>query len=129
MANVSSLVAYAARQGVRADTVIRKAIGETSKRVILRTPVDTGRARANWQATIGAPASGEVNAVGAQAAIAQAESAAAQAPGQVFWLVNNLPYINRLEFEGWSRQAPAGMLRVSVAEFQAQIERAIRSSR
>lgn len=31
---------------------------------------------------------------------------------------NSLPYVNRIEFEGWSKvQAPAGMVRITIAEF------------
>jgi hypothetical protein len=39
---------------------------------------------------------------------------------RVVWLSNNLPYANRLE-NGWSKQAPAGMVNLTFAELQAQI--------
>ena len=35
--------------------------------------------------------------------------------GNVVYLTNNLPYAQRLEYEGWSKQAPAGMVRVNMA--------------
>jgi hypothetical protein len=45
----------------------------------------------------------------------------------VHYISNNLPYMHRLEFEGWSKQAPAGMVRVSVAEFQQFLTAAVES--
>jgi hypothetical protein len=35
-----------------------------------------------------------------------------------------MPYALRLEY-GWSKQAPAGMVRVTVAEFQAVVNAAV----
>ena len=40
---------------------------------------------------------------------------------QVVWLLNNVEYIQALE-EGHSQQAPAGMLRVSLAAAELEIE-------
>ncbi len=37
--------------------------------------------------------------------------------GLVLYIVNNTPYAERLEY-GWSKQAPNGMVRLTVAEFQ-----------
>ena len=48
--------------------------------------------------------------------------------GHVFYLVNNLPYIRRLE-QGWSQQAPAGMVAVTVSEFQQTVARAATEDR
>jgi len=36
----------------------------------------------------------------------------------VIYLTNNLPYAQRLE-EGYSQQAPAGMVALTIQEFQA----------
>ncbi|MCY1383672.1 hypothetical protein D9M69_718230 [compost metagenome] len=43
------------------------------------------------------------------------------------WAVNNMIFGPRLEFESWSSQAPAGMVRVSVAEFQTFVNEAAAS--
>ena len=37
----------------------RKIALELLRRLIMRTPVDSGRARGNWQASVGTPATGE----------------------------------------------------------------------
>jgi hypothetical protein len=87
---------------------------EVFRRVIWKSPVDTGRFRANWQLTIGHPATGQV-----QGTSVQTEAAAVVAgscpPGVDIWLSNNVPYAQRLE-EGHSGQAPAGVVAVTLVE-------------
>jgi hypothetical protein len=41
----------------------------------------------------------------------------------VHWIANSLPYIVPLE-HGWSKQAPAGMVGLTVTEFQQIVKRA-----
>src|SRR5690348_12134846 len=101
---------WAAKARGRADLVVRKVSLDVFSRVIKRTPVDTGRARGNWQASIGAQAVGEVATTDKSGAstVAAAQAVTSQAKaGDVVWLINNVPYIRRLE-TGWSKQAPAG---------------------
>ncbi|PLC06404.1 hypothetical protein CY658_05050 [Variovorax sp. RO1] len=45
--------------------------------------------------------------------------------GPDIYIVNNLPYGPRLEYEGYSKQAPAGMVRITVAEYQGLIAKAL----
>jgi hypothetical protein len=76
--------------------------------VVLRTPVDTGRARANWQVDVGAGKSGEVEAEdkgGGGTITAGGSVIARQRDFQQVALTNNLPYIEKLE-GGSSKQAP-----------------------
>ena len=86
------------------------------KNVVQGTPVDTGRARGNWQATINTPATGSTEDTDKQGGptISAASNAVSQAVGNVFYITNNLPYIYRLEFEGWSKQAPSGWVRTAI---------------
>lgn len=86
------------------------------KNVVQGTPVDTGRARGNWQATINTPATGSTEKTDKQggATISAGSNAVSQAAGNVFYITNNLPYIYRLEFEGWSKQAPSGWVRTAI---------------
>jgi hypothetical protein len=94
---------------------------ELLKGVVLGTPVDKrpargGRARGNWQASISTAASGTIDRKdpGGGATISAGKDAIQKAPGTVFYITNNLPYIYRLEFEGWSKQAPTGWVRTAV---------------
>jgi len=110
----------------RIDIVSRKIALEMFRRVILRTPVDTGRARGNWQSTVGAPAFGTLEETdkSGRAAIARATTACLAwktVSGASILLTNNLPYIERLE-HGHSKQAPAGMVAVTVAEFGGVVQ-------
>jgi hypothetical protein len=99
------------------DKQVRFLCFDLMKGVVLGTPVDTGRARGNWQASIVTPASGEIdrNDKGGGLTIAAAEPAIAKATGTVFYITNNLPYIYRLEFEeNFSKKMPAGWVRGSI---------------
>lgn len=116
---ISDLEAYLERQKRRMRGIVSNTLGETCERVILRTPVLTGRLRGNWQATLGSPSNKSLlttdpnGGVTVQAARAQA----ARAPGAMFYFVNNLAYAGRIE-GGYSKKAPAGMLRITLAELQ-----------
>ena len=87
-----------------------------------------GQARGNWFATINNPnafySAGSIDPDGSNT-ISNAGAMAADAPGNIFYLTNNLPYIFRLEYQGWSTQAPEGMVRVSVIEFNNALNKAI----
>jgi hypothetical protein len=106
------------------ELVARKVALELFRRVILKTPVDKGRARANWQASLGSPATGTVDAAdktksGGPTFRTVVAASSGFEVGDTIYLANNLPYIRRLE-EGYSQQAPAGMVALTVQEF-AQI--------
>ncbi len=88
------------------------------RRVVLKTPVDTGRARGNWQVTVSSPAEGEVDVTDKRGRDTIANGKAGMADARysgIIWLTNNLAYILSLE-GGWSQQAPVGMLAVSLEE-------------
>lgn len=93
--------------------------------VVRMTPVDTGRARANWQVTQDVPATGDTEATdkGGGATINTGNAAIGQAPAySVTYLTNNLDYIETLE-GGSSKQAPAGMLSVTFNRLNAWLAR------
>ena len=80
--------------------------------------------RSHHQGSFGAPS--EITTTVSDKQGTRTASKAAQvvqsAPkNQTFWLSNNLPYAERLEF-GWSDQAPEGMVRTNVARFQRILE-------
>lgn len=117
---------WAAKTDDKLSTAVRKISLELFSRVILKTPVDTGRARGNWQVAIGSLPNGtlDLNDASGTATVSKATATTAGVKaGDVIYLVNNLPYAQRLE-DGYSGQAPAGMVALSVQEFQ-QIARQI----
>jgi hypothetical protein len=102
-------------------TVIRKITMEAFRGVVLRTPVDTGRARANWSPSIGSAstATSDNTDKSGSGAIATAQKSVFDwnCTGSIF-LCNNLPYIGALEY-GHSQQAPGGMVRLTVSDISA----------
>lgn len=108
----------ATRVARNADRTVRKAALAADQAVVMQTPVDTGRARANWIAALNAPAE-EATAKtdrGGGAAIQQAAGVVGRYDGDrdvEIHITNNLPYIQRLN-EGSSYQAPAGFVRMAI---------------
>jgi hypothetical protein len=111
--------------GIDAHVAARKIILDIQKDVMLATPVDTGLLRSNFFVGISAPPSATTTTSdsGNGARAAAAAALAAFQWGQTVYLTNNLPYANLIEFGGSKVKAPAGMLRVTVARYQAQFGR------
>lgn len=77
-----------------------------------------GRFRANWNTSIGSPVLDTTTRVDPSGAFAVGNAAANMGgAGTVTYLANGLPYGQRLEYQGWSKQAPAGFVRVNVARY------------
>lgn len=110
-----------------AKKVIEKVRVDVSDSVINKTPLDTGFARGNWQSNIGSPIKSEITRFDREAgfaptggdgiALREAIEVAAKDIENDFYVTNNAEYIMNLEFGG-SDQAPNGMVRITVADFQ-----------
>lgn len=113
------------KQNANMINVVRKVSFEAFKRVVLRSPVDTGRFRANWGVRIGSPwlSTVEVYDKDGRGTVALAQQAVMEwnAQGSIY-LSNSLPYGPALEYSSHSGQAPNGMVRVTCAEMKAWIE-------
>lgn len=117
-------------RGAEQDTVpqiLRKIAFDFLRKVIKKTPVDTGRARAGWTAwldqqgefvnlTADAP-NASVKAVSEGKQAGDFEERLGRGPIQFITLINGVHYIVFLEF-GSSDQAPAGMVRLTMRELQ-----------
>lgn len=83
------------------------------------TPVDTGFARASWYTLVNGSGSpslpGSLNPTGDVSLLVGA--LAAVQFGDKITFANNAPYINRLEFDGWSAQASQGWVRLTAVAF------------
>ncbi|WP_345956787.1 hypothetical protein Q9323_08925 [Pseudomonas fulva] len=89
-----------------------------------------GRFRGNWQFSIDSPATEELDRIdpsGSETIAALLSQVQALTIGQTAYIVNNLPYAIPLEY-GHSTQAPAGMVRVTLANFQRIVDEAIRNN-
>lgn len=112
-----------------AEQVVRKVGIDVLSSVVLKSPVDTGRFRANW--TVGTAGIGKTTTATDKSGSATISTGTAKIMqvrlGQSIWLSNSLPYARRLEY-GWSRtKAPNGMVRVTIAEWNRFVEDAVRS--
>lgn len=108
---------------------VRKITLDAFSGCIMMSPVDTGRFRGNWQTAIGSAPSGTVEMMdkGGTVVIAKVQGVTAgMKPGDVVYMANNLPYAQRLE-DGYSSQAPAGMVRLTVQRFQPIADAVIRT--
>jgi len=123
MSFADDLAKYCQAAGDKIDLVVRKSALELQASMIAKSPVDTGRFKSNWQCGLGGmnpetAATAGSDALGRTEAVLQGYK-----PGRTIWLTNNLPYAKRLE-NGWSQQAPSGMVRLTVQDFKYAVKRA-----
>ena len=135
----------------RAEKMVRGTIIGCASRIIKRTPVGNpelwlfnnngvyvdylaykdppegyvgGTLRGNWQPSIGQPVTTEIDRIDKTGRTVTADIRREGQRfniGDVFYMTNNLPYAARIEFDGWSTQASAGMMRIEVIETAAAI--------
>ena len=133
-ANISKFVAKA---NGNMDAVVRKIILDIGTKIVMRSPVGDGdlwqskpppgyvggRFRANWQYTFGQPATeatAEIDASGRNTISTILSGVSSNKAAGLHYLSNNLPYAKRLE-DGWSTQAPIGMVGLTLLEFQSMV--------
>lgn len=134
---------FADKTDARVNALVRKIVIDVGTSVVLKSPVGDakywkspapkgyvgGRFRANWQYGLGAmdlTTSEKIDASGAATISAIVGKVGDTPAGQVHYLTNSLPYADRLE-NGWSRQAPNGMVNLTVLEFQPIVDAAAKA--
>lgn len=131
---------FAATVDDRQNAFVREVIGQVSLSLILKSPVgdpdlwknkapvnyEPGRFRANWMLGIddvNDTTSEERDIDGGATLDRIVGSVPINAAGHVYYLTNSLPYADRIE-NGWSTQAPAGVVALTVIEFGSIAEQA-----
>lgn len=123
---------FALKTPKRADTVIKKATLELFSKVILDTPVDTGRLRANWNVSFGS-ADESVNEDASDKAKSKTSSSTCKKAEEkikadktymAIFLTNNMPYVKGIEY-GRSQKSPQGMVRMNIALYNMFLRNAI----
>jgi len=111
------LDAFAAKVKVAPSKVVKRVAFDLFGRIVKRTPVDTGRARASWtialnhaDRTVQPPGRYNAPKIGFLDV----------KPGDSVVISNNLPYITALE-DGHSRKAPLGMVKLSIEEVKQKM--------
>lgn len=108
----------------QASQVVRKIALELFTLIVMRSPVDTGRFRANNQislnslpgdAVLGFDKTGSVTISSGNSKLGQYKL------GDTIFLYNNVEYGLALEY-GWSQQAPQGVYRLSVSDIMLHMQ-------
>lgn len=115
--------------------------------IVSLTPADKGRARNNWFLTVSSPSTRTTTSasIGGGGSLSQAAKLPKMVLGKKIYFTNNLPYIGVLEYggypnpvakgsyiieskdyqvlsaNGYSKQAPNGMARISLIKMQNKI--------
>ena len=134
---------FAEKANMSVGKTIRGSAIVLFKGIIKMSPVDTGRFRANWMVGMRVPSeetTESTDKTGGTTAMNMAQYINAQKDSYEFTMANNLPYAHMLEYggynpnlvgpqqatsktvNGYSRQAPNGMVRVSVAMFTSILD-------
>lgn len=135
------LRAFANKTDKRTNALVKKLVFDISTKLVLRSPVGDpsywiskpppgyvgGRFRANWQYGldhINTSTTETIDKSGQSTMSRFRTSVPANAVGHVHYLTNSLPYGPRLE-NGWSRQAPHGMVRLTAQEYQQTVRKLV----
>lgn len=107
----------------QAARFVRAVALEVLSRTVLRTPVDTGRLRGNWQLSVASPSVEELAAEANPSLVTQAGLAAlgnytADDLGTPVIIQNNVEYASFVEF-GTTRMPPRPMLTAALEEVAA----------
>jgi hypothetical protein len=152
MATLSAQInAWIAKTKDDADKIVRYALNTVDGRLVQRSPVGDasywqrpappgytgGRFKGAWMVAEWTPqASGsgmdrvatssgvKIDKDGAATLASHAGVIGGAKAGRVYYLYNPLPYAKRIE-EGWSRQAPVGLVALTVVEWNNIVENAV----
>ena len=145
MSFASDVAKFAAKVGKSVPDTMRAIALDLFESIIDDTPVDKGTARGNWQTSIGSPKTGVTARTGDSGSIAELKSVLPRfGNDNTIYLANNLPYIWTLEYGGYGRgdgatnkttrdgysiQAPYGMVRVNVSRIQSIVAKEARENK
>ena len=133
---------YAKKKGVEIKDVQKSYAFAVYASVVKKTPVDTGRARGNWNISVGSP---DTSTSESKVPKYNSSDSIPEPRGdESIFISNNLPYITTLEYggfpnppkkdggktvNGFSKQAPAGMVGVTLANNERIFDAAVRAVR
>lgn len=107
----------------RIEKAIIEASGQVYSEVVDKTPVRSGDLRKSWEIDYG---QGYLALAGSYGDKAQAINLGVSYElGDDIWIRSQKPYAERIEY-GYSRQAPTGMVRISIKKYKQFLDRAVR---
>lgn len=122
----------------RADQVVGDVVAQAAQQLDLRSPVGDasywqspapkgyvgGQFRGSWSLGVGARPAPTVRVAPGGVLGEIVAGIPEDAAGKVFYLVNPLPYAQRIE-DGWSRQAPQGLVALTTQMFPQMVDQAV----
>jgi len=133
--NLAKIIEQAKENGA---AIARKIALELETRVILKTPVDTGMLRNRWSVSLNSIDNAEYGAdkTGQESISRALGELSSFKLGDTIWITNNLPYMQNIEFglygkgksatsktiNGYSSQAPQGVIRITFKEVSSALE-------
>lgn len=124
----SKVSGWEKKTGGAVDKIMQSLAIEALTRVVLKSPVDTGRFRGNWNVAIGGAdyATTETTDKSGVKTISRGHAVAKQINKETnnIFVTNSLPYARMLEY-GHSKQAPGGMVRLTVEELRPIINKIV----
>jgi hypothetical protein len=124
----ADLSKFAAKVNKNYDLVVKKLVFLVFSRIVGRWPVDTSRSRTNWMVggSMGAGVIEVTGKVPAGAVIAREQGhiqGLVTRANVIGYIYNNVEYAGFLEY-GHSQQAPAGAVRITLAEVEGMLAQA-----
>lgn len=136
------LTEYAKKKNVEIKKVRKAYAFALYSSIVKKTPVDTGRARGNWNISVGKEDTSVDDPSSYPKSSGKYKNKSSPPPARLkhkdpssfpdpkedesIFISNNLPYITSLEY-GSSKQAPAGMVGVTLANNENIFNAAVRS--
>lgn len=111
--------------GDKAELVVKKVAEDLINSVVMKSPVDTGVFRGNWNLSFDAPDLNNSSPANTDAVSKARATLAGFKIGHRIFITNNMPYAKRLEFDAWSSQAPQGMVRITAMEYGMYLRRQV----
>ena len=131
---------YAKKKGVEIKEVRKAYAFALYTSIVKKTPVDTGRARGNWNISVGSADTSTTEST--KVKYRSRESVPEPKGDETIYISNNLDYISTLEYggfpnppksgsgktvNGYSKQAPEGMVGVTLANNENIFNSAVRA--
>ncbi len=122
-----SVAEYGASVEAGLNEWTRQTILEVGRRLISRSPIDTGRFVSNWNYSLMTPDPGTSERVDVRT-VNYLEDIPATSIGLVHYITNGLPYANALEYGHSPQTPPGGMVGLTEIEMPQIAREAARSA-
>ena len=121
------LRAFTNKADRRVDQVVRGVVYRCGARLVITSPVASGRFRSNWYYGLNTPDTRTTTRTNVRE-VNEIDGMPLKAAGHNHFITNSLPYAIPLE-RGHSKQAPNGMARLTVIAFPKIVAEAVAEAR